>query len=153
MRSGNELKRGRAFGTKAAYGDRRIGIALDIDNLFIFDVDKLPASDRTVRANGPHYFVGRFRSRLEFPAAFGSRRIAQRRRIQSADLSENGPVEWVHKLILVSGMSDLNDACGLYHTIAAPRVKNETSSAATRIHSTDTLRILCGGRLRGDALE
>src|SRR4051794_36966057 len=52
MRSGDELERRRPFRAEAAVRNRRTWIALNIDDLLIFDVHQLSAPHPAVRADG-----------------------------------------------------------------------------------------------------
>ena len=58
VRTRDQLKRGRALGAKAAAGDRRIGIAFDVDDPAVLYVDVLPAADRAIGADRFNDFVG-----------------------------------------------------------------------------------------------
>ena len=88
---GYELKRRRPFGAEAPMRNRRGGVALDIDDFFVLDVDQLRASDCAIRADRSDNAI---RDLSACPQAFGAR--GGRGRVQSEeigifDLAENRP--------------------------------------------------------------
>src|SRR4029077_641055 len=62
LRAGDELPAGRALRAQPPAGDRAVRVALDLDDLLVFDVHALRATDRAVRADRGDLPVGGFRT-------------------------------------------------------------------------------------------
>lgn len=87
-----ELKGGRPLRAEAASADGRGGIALDLDDLVVLDVDLLATADRAVRTDGGNHPFGGAGARPELLRVCGSGRPATRQRVGSGQLSVDGPV-------------------------------------------------------------
>src|SRR5581483_2767521 len=91
LAAGHKLERRRALGAEAAFGDRRRGIALDVGDLLLLDVDELPAADATVRAERADDAVGPLGTRREGGRARRHRRRAEPDRVAVPDLPKHRP--------------------------------------------------------------
>src|SRR5205085_1156211 len=91
MVAGDELERRRSLGTEASLGDRRIGVALDVDDLLALDVDELAAPDGTIGTDGADGAVRRLRAWLQRRGPAGHRGAIQTGSIARRELPQDGP--------------------------------------------------------------
>src|SRR5690606_34951311 len=90
-RPGGQLEGGRALRAQPPPADRRVRVALDLDDLAVLDVDVLPAADRAVRADRLHDLVGAGHPRLEPFAGGALGRRAATQRVAAGELAVDGP--------------------------------------------------------------
>jgi hypothetical protein len=92
VRSRDRLKRCGAFGTQTTVGNGGSRIALDVDNLFVLDVNELAAADGAIRADRTYDTIGVFGSRHESIGSRGSGRIGQTKEVATLSLAGYGPL-------------------------------------------------------------
>src|SRR3954447_25018561 len=90
--SGGELQAGRALRAEPAAADRRVGVALDLDDLLVLDVDVLAAADRAVRADRLDHLVGGPDPRAQLVGGGRPDRLAAAERIAVAQLPVDRPL-------------------------------------------------------------
>src|SRR5439155_3407711 len=89
--AGDETLRGGALGAEPAARDRAVGVALDLVDLAVADVDELPAADRAVRADGLDDVLRAFGPRAELLGLGRLNRLAAAERVAFASLPQDGP--------------------------------------------------------------
>ena len=92
MQACNKLECGGSLRTKTASGDRRIWVAFDIDDLFIFNVDELPTANCTVGADGRNDAINVASPGCELASASRGRFFAQSVKVATLNLLKNWPI-------------------------------------------------------------
>src|SRR5205085_11335309 len=83
--------RGLPLRTEAAPRDRACGIALDVRDLPVLDMDELAAADGAVRTDRLHHVVGLLDPRLHRPRLLGPGGLAEAERITLPELPNQRP--------------------------------------------------------------
>jgi hypothetical protein len=83
-----QAARGRALGHRRPREIGESGIALDLDDLLVLDVDALAAAHRAVRADRPGHPVGRARARLQSLRRLGAGRLAEAEAVARQELAK-----------------------------------------------------------------
>ena len=87
----DELQARGALRAQPAAADRRVGVALDLDDPLVFDVDPLAAADRAVGADAAHDPIGRVRSRNVLRGAGGTHGRAATEPVRPRRLPDDRP--------------------------------------------------------------
>src|SRR6185312_5978094 len=80
----------RTLRAQPAARDRGVGIALDLDDLLVLDVDPLAAADSAVGTDRLHDAVCRLGARGELPRALRPRRASEPERVAAELIQERG---------------------------------------------------------------
>src|SRR4051812_19965171 len=91
-RSGGELQARRALRAEPAAADRRVGVALDLDDFLVLDVDVLAAADGAVRADRLDHLVGGPDARAQLVSSGRPDRLAAAERVAVAQLPVDRPL-------------------------------------------------------------
>ena len=147
LRTGRQLQRGAALGAQPPATDRRVGVALDLDDLVVLDVHPLTATHGAVGADALHEAVGGAGARCEVTSLLALRGGAPTERVGAGDLTNDRPgqehVAHAHVLLLPLPDARLTSAprsvCRSARIRASPARHPETLSECRRCP------LQCGG--------
>src|SRR5699024_1751998 len=86
-----QLQGGRPLGAQSSSADGGVGVTLDLDDLFVLDVDVLPTPHRTVGAHGLDHAVRILGARTQLFTPLGLGGVPTPRRVVPGDLSIHRP--------------------------------------------------------------